>query len=175
MPQRSAVTQLPEAVKAELDRRLIAGGFAGYLALADWLAEAGWEISKSALHRYGQAFEAKTEKLRAATEMSVVLAETLGDDAGAMNDALIRMTQGELFDLLLKAEEDGKSLMDALPEITLAVSRLTRASVMQKKWQTEFRDRLTAAAERAGSVARKSGLSPEAVDTIKREILGVAG
>ncbi|MCH8845042.1 MAG: DUF3486 family protein [SAR324 cluster bacterium] len=63
--------------------------------------------------------------------------------------------------------------MDALPEITLAVARLTRASVAQKIWQTKFRDRLAAAAEKAGSVARKSGLSAEAA--IRREILGVAG
>jgi len=55
------------------------------------------------------------------------------------------------------------------------VTRLTRASVLQKKWQTEFRDKLKKAAEKVAGAARKGGLSPDAVETIKREILGVVG
>ena len=92
-----------------------------------------------------------------------------------MNDALIRMAQGELFDLLLKAEEEGKSLGEALPEVTLAVSRLVRASVAQKKWQTEFRDRIAAAADQAADIAKKGGLTEEGAEAIRKEILGVGG
>ncbi|MBW7998559.1 MAG: DUF3486 family protein, partial [Candidatus Glassbacteria bacterium] len=102
-------------------------------------------------------------------------AETVGDDAGAMNDALIRLAQGELFEQLLEADKGGKSLVDALPEITLSVARLTRASVLQKKWQTEFRDKLKAAAREVDKIARKGGLTDEAAGTIREKILGVAG
>ena len=175
MPPRSAIIQLPDEVKTELDQRLLAGGFAGYVSLAVWLEDQGFSISKSALHRYGSAFEEKTEKLRAATQMSIQLAETVGDDAGAMNDALIRLAQGELFEQLLEADKDGKSLVDALPEITLSVARLTRASVLQKKWQTEFRDKLKAAAREVDKIARKGGLTDEAAGTIREKILGVVG
>ena len=175
MPPRSAVTQLPEDVKAELDTRLLSGGFAGYAGLAEWLGEQGFTISKSALHRYGSAFEEKTEKLRVATQMSITLAEAAGDDAGAMNDALIRLAQGELFDILLEADKKEKPIAAILPEITLSVARLTRASVQQKKWQTEFRDKLKKTADKVAGTARKGGLSPDAVENIKRDILGVVG
>lgn len=175
MPPRSAVHDLPEELKAELDRRLVAGGFQGYVALAEWLDEQGFGISKSALHRYGQAFEERTAKLRTATRMGVTLAEAVGDDAGALNDALIRMAQGELFDLFVSAEEGGKTLQEALPEITLAVARLTRASVQQKKWAAEYREKAAAAAEDVAKVARKGGLSDQAVEEIRERILGVAG
>lgn len=173
MPPRPAVTQLPEAVRAELDHRLIAGGFSGYRQLAEWLEEQGFSISKSALHAYGQSFAAKTERLRMATQMSLALAEAAGDDAGAMNDALIRLAQGELFDLLLQADDAEAPLADRLPEITLAVSRLVRASLPQKKWQTEFREKAAAAADDVEKIARKGGLSDKAVQAIRQKILGI--
>ena len=175
MPPRSAVQSLPEAVRADLDQWLIHRGFAGYEELSAWLLEKGFSISKSSLHRYGSAFEAKTEKLRAATQMSKTLAEAVGDDEGAMNDALIRMAQGELFELLLKAEETGESLTELLPEITLSVSRLARASLPQKRWQAEYKAKAASAADSVEKLARSGGLSGETVEAIRREILGVAG
>ena len=55
------------------------------------------------------------------------------------------------------------------------MSHLARASVKQKKWQPEFRDRLKKAADKVAGAARKGRLSPDAVETIKRRILGVVG
>ena len=49
MPARSAVGQLPEEIRDELNRRLVENGFAGYAALAAWLADQGYKVSKSAV------------------------------------------------------------------------------------------------------------------------------
>ena len=51
MPARSAVGQLPEEIRDEINRRLVENSFSGYAQLAGWLRELGYQISKSALHR----------------------------------------------------------------------------------------------------------------------------
>ncbi|HQB82745.1 MAG TPA: DUF3486 family protein, partial [Candidatus Rifleibacterium sp.] len=53
MPARSAVTTLPTEVKEWLDKCLVESDFSGYEALSAALAEKGFQISKSSLHRYG--------------------------------------------------------------------------------------------------------------------------
>jgi len=55
-----------------------------------------------------------------------------------------------------------------------AVAELTRATVSQKKWQSEVREKASAAADAVEAIAKKGGLSAEALDTIRRGILGIA-
>lgn len=57
MPRRSRVSQLPANIRAELQQRLINNSFSDYEGLASWLAEEGFPVSISAIHRYGQALE----------------------------------------------------------------------------------------------------------------------
>ena len=60
MPRRSMITFLPAALREQLDEKLIASNFGGYVDLAQWLAREGHPIGKSSVHRYG----AKLEKRR---------------------------------------------------------------------------------------------------------------
>lgn len=53
MARISTVYTLPPLVRQELTRRLLATGFGNYQNLEAWLAEQGYAISKSALHRFG--------------------------------------------------------------------------------------------------------------------------
>ncbi len=50
-----------------------------------------------------------------------------------------------------------------------------KTAIAQKQWMAKVRERADAAAEKVEKVARRGGLSGEAVETIRREILGVAG
>jgi hypothetical protein len=129
--QRSSVELLPEEVRRDLEKRLIQGGFSGYVALADWLGEQGFEISKSSVHRYGAKFEDRLRALKVATDQAKALVEASEDDAGAMNDAIIRLVQTKTFDLLVELESDDKSL----PRIGQMVAKLAQAAVRQKQWQ----------------------------------------
>ena len=54
------------------------------------------------------------------------------------------------------------------------VATLSRASVNQKKHEIEMRGRMEQAADKVARLAKKAGLSKDAVDTIRREILGIA-
>ena len=57
MAPRSALAVLPPEIKQEFERRLTENGFQNYTDLTEWLNEQGFQISRSAVHRYGQKIE----------------------------------------------------------------------------------------------------------------------
>ena len=170
MPPRSKIKQLPPEIKQWLDRSLIAGNFSGYELLEKELAERGFVIGKSSINRYGQEFEQRMHALKLATEQAKAISESIPDDAGAMNDALIRLVQQKAFETLLKMEEGAP-----MKEIGLMVARLSNATVKQKQWATEVKEKATTAADAVEKIAKKGGLSPAAVKEIRSRILGIPG
>jgi hypothetical protein len=170
MPPRSKVATLPAEVKAWLDKALAENNFSDYEALADELSGRGFAISKSALHRYGQNFEERLSALKMASEQARAVVAAAPDEEGAVNEALMRLVQEHLFKLLMS--EGGQ--ID-LPKVAKAVAELGRASVVQKKWQSEVRTKAEAAASQVEKIAKKGGLDADTVAEIRREILGVAG
>ncbi len=181
MPAPSKIELLPDGVRAELNRQLVARAFSGYEALATWLAEHGFQISKSALGRYGQKLERKLDAIRASTEAARSIAEAAPDDSDLRSAAVMSLVQTEIFDVLVNLQEASDQDVDQVTRVKLLshaaknIATLSRASVNQKKWQSEVTARVKAVADRAAEVARKGGLSASAVDTIKREILGIPG
>lgn len=172
MPPRSPIESLPEPIRNELDRRLVTGGFAGYDELAEWLKAQGVEISKSAVHRYGQRFEQKLSAIKNSSEMARQIAAVLPDEAGTVNEALMRMVQEGLFNLTVNMEE--KEALEALPKIARAVSDMTRASISQKKYAHEVKCRTEKVAADVEKAVRKAGLTDETANDIRRRILGIA-
>ncbi|WP_339429493.1 DUF3486 family protein [Pseudomonas taetrolens] len=169
MPPRSKVANLPKAVKAWLDKALAENSFSEYESLAAELSDQGFSISKSALHRYGQDFESKLSALKMASEQARAVVAAAPDEEGAVNEALMRLVQEHLFKLLMA---DGNTF--DLPKVAKAVAELGKASIAQKKWQTEYREKAEAAASRVEKIAKKGGLNQATVDEIRREILGMA-
>lgn len=169
MPPKSKVLALPPEVKAWLDQALIENNFSQYELLSSALAERGHSISKSALHEYGQNFEGRLAALRTASEQAKAMVAAAPDDEGAVNEALMRLVQEQIFNSLMA--QDGK--VD-LAKMAKAVAELGRASVVQKKWQAEYREKAEAAAAKVEKIAKKGGLNAETVAEIRREILGVA-
>lgn len=169
MPPRSKVAGLPAQVKAWLDQALVESNFSGYEALSAELEARGYQIGKSALHRYGSEFEDKLAALKLSSEQAKAVVQAAPDDEGAVNEALMRLVQEHLFKLLMA--EGGK--ID-LPKVAKAVAELGRASVVQAKWKAEVRTRAEAAASEVEKIAKRGGLNAETVAEIRREILGVA-
>lgn len=169
MPPRSKVAALPAKVKEWLDNSLMESNFSGYEALAAELERRGFSIGKSALHRYGSEFEDKLASLKMASEQARAVVLAAPDDEGSVNEALMRLVQERLFTLLMS--DGGK--MD-LTKVAKAVAELGKASVVQKKWQSEYREKAEAAASRVEKIAKKGGLNQTTVDEIRREILGMA-
>jgi leucyl aminopeptidase (aminopeptidase T) len=106
MPPRSKIDLMPKEIRAELDQRIVEGGFANYRALAKWLHDNGYEIGKGAVHRHGEKLERRLEAVKRATEQARAIAEASPDDEAAMNDALIRLVQQIDMDILLDVESE---------------------------------------------------------------------
>lgn len=171
MPPRSKVEQLPEAVRTQLDSRLIQSSFSGYRELAQWLQEQGFEIQKSALQAYGSKFEDRVSALKLATQQARAIVEESPDDEGAMSEALMRLVQEKLFSVLMDLEVDPATV--DLAKVAKSIAELGRASVTQKKYATEVRERAKAAADAAVKIAKRGGLSVDAVGEIRAAILGI--
>ncbi len=171
MPPRSKVSLLPDDVRANLDARLIQSGFSGYVELSEWLTSQGFEIKKSALHAYGSNFEERVNALKVATQQARAIVEQSPDDEGAMSEALMRLVQEKIFSILLELEVDPSKVN--LSSITKSVAQLARASVAQKEYAAKVRERASAAAEAASTIAKRGGLSATSVAEIRSAILGI--
>lgn len=171
MPPRSIIEQLPEALRAELDARLVRNGFADYRGLAEWLTEQGFEIKKSALHSYGQQFEDRVSALKIATAQARAIVAESPDDEGAMGEALTRLVQEKIFNVLMELEVDPETI--DLSKLTRSIAELTRSSVTLKKYTAQVRERAQAVADTAAKIAKKGGLSAEAAAEIRAAILGI--
>lgn len=168
MPQRSKIITLPEEVKSELDQKLLTGKFCDYSALAEWLQDKGFDISRSAIHRYGQNFEERLAAITIATEQAKAVAEAAKDDEGNMNEALIRLVQTKAFDALIDADS-----AESLPKMGTMIAKLSKAAVDQKKWMSEIRAKTTQAADDVVKVAKAGGMSEAKAEEIKQRILGI--
>jgi Protein of unknown function (DUF3486) len=175
MGQRSKViTALPKELRDELDQKLVKGAFSDYRGLEAWLGTQGFRISRGSLQRYGSAFERRIKTIGIATQQARALAEASPDREGSMTDALARLVQEKLFSVLVEAEdiEDGQ-----LTRIARAIADLGRATISQKRWQEEMRERLDeqkrAAAEKMGAVKSAGGLSDAAYDAMRAILLDI--
>lgn len=181
MGRESSVTALPEAVRDALNQELAARNFTGYAELEDWLRGQGFEISKSAIHRYGQKIERRMAAIKASTEAAKFIVEATGDDADARSEAVIALVQTEMFDSIIAIQEAGDSEVppeDRLGMMSSAaknIATLTRASLAQKEFKAKVMARASEAAEKVAKLARNGGMSAATVDEIKRSILGIAG
>lgn len=180
MGRQSSITALPEPVREALNRELSARNFSGYEALEEWLSEQGFEISKSAIHRYGQKIERRMAAIKASTEAAKFITEAAGDDQDARSEAVIALVQTEMFDSIIAIQEAGDEDMspaDRLGMMSSAaknIATLARASIAQKQFKTTVQARATEAAEKVAKLAKKGGMSAATVEEIKRSILGIA-
>jgi len=174
MPPRSSISRLPRDIREAFEKRLIAGGFADYDGLAAWLKEQGFEISRSAAHRYGQEFENKLSAIKIATEQAKAITEAVGDEEGAMGEALTRLCQEKAFNVLIKMEDLDPGQTN-ISKMGIMIARLNRAAVTQKKWAREVRDKARQAVKNIEEKGKARGLSPEAMKMIKEEIYGITG
>ncbi len=177
MPPRSKIqTVLNDEDRKALNARLVKSGFADYSEHAEWLAERGYEIARSSVHRYGQDFEDRLNRLKLATEQARTIVEASPDDEGMMSDALTRLLQEKLFTVLQDMEVDPDKVNIA--SLGKAIADLNRANISQKKWQQEYREKIqleerAKAANKAKTLSIKAGLSDEQAGVIRAQILGI--
>lgn len=145
MPSPSKIDLLDEETRRELEARIIANGFGGYVALAEWLAERGYSIGKSAVGVYGQKLERRVAAIKASTEAARLITAAAPDDADERSNAIISLVQTEIFESLL-ALQDATDEVDPAERVAILgkaaknIAALTRASIGRNKWASEVRE-----------------------------------
>lgn len=187
MAPRAKIEALPEDVRRWLERALTESGFSGYEALESMLRDKGYQISKSAIHRYGQKIERRFAAIKASTEAARMLTEGAADDQDARSEAVIALVQTEMFESIINLQEASQEdLPDSerlgmLSAAAKNIATLTRASVNLKKFQSDMRaqiakeerERLLEEQSKALEASRKDlGVSDDTMRAI-REKLGI--
>ena len=175
MARRNKVDTLPLTLKTELERMLLDKTHGGYAALSEWLAAQGYEISKSSVYRHEQRLDAVMGRIRASAEAAVLLNRAAPDDADAQGAATIRMVQSSLFEAMMHiaeadAQTDPAERIKLLSSAARAAADASRASIGQKKWEQEVRERLDAV-ERAADKQGKR-LDAETLKIIRDGLYG---
>lgn len=178
MPAPSKIDLMEEHDRAELDRRIIANGFGGYVELAEWLNAQGYEIGKSAVGERGLRLKRKLSAIRASTEAAKMITQSAPDDADDRSNAIISLIQTEIFESLLSLqeaaeEEDPAARVEILGKAAKNIATLTRASVARNKWAIEVRKKLDDAAADVKKIASNAGVSEETMAAIDARLQGV--
>ncbi len=167
MAKVKQIEKLPQAVKSELDQALINQGFGGYDDLCKFLAEKGYSISRSSIARYGKVFKERFEAITMATEQAKALVEATHDDENALNDAVIKLAQQRLFDVLINLEDTDN---EKISKITRAIADVSRSSVQQKQYLQNYKNQLK---KDIASEIKKSGLSEEDTRKTLNAVYGI--
>ncbi len=171
MPQKSAITKLPKAVKEWLDNALIEANFSDYSLLVSECKKRGIEVSRSGLARYGSQFEKNLAAIKLATEQAVAITNACPDDENALSDALIRVIQEKAFSQLMTLDSTDQISLDKLAKIATDTAFAGNAV---KEFRQKVKTKAQAAATAVAAVAKKGGLSADQISEIKRSILEIA-
>lgn len=178
MPPPSKINMLDEETRRELEAKIIANGFGGYVDLSTWLAEKGYSIGKSAVGQYGQALERRLAAIKTSTEAAKLITLAAPDDADERSNAIISLVQTEIFESLLamqEAEEEPNPAkkVEILGKAAKNIATLTRASVARNKWAQEVRAKIDNAREEVRRLATGAGVSEETLAAIDQRLQGV--
>lgn len=177
MPPPSKIDLLPEDVRRELDERIVAAGFGGYVALSEWLAERGYEIGKSTLGVHGQKLERHIAAVKASTQAALALEEAARDDADARSNAIYAQFQSGIFDALMALDEaeDEADPVKKLALLTKAgkdFAAIGRGNLARQRWAAEVRAKLDAAREDVRRIAADAGVPDDVQAAIDARLMG---
>jgi hypothetical protein len=169
----SSVQRLPTEVKAWLDQELIKHGFAQYTALTKHLKQRGWELSRSAIARYGKQVKEERQRLKQTVEISRAFAEVVGDDQAAMAQGLTAILQQEIIELVRNQQYNTDDI--SLPKLIQATASLNKTDLQLKQHVAKVRQTALqeAAAAVESQVSTQAGLTADMAEQIKAQILGL--
>lgn len=187
--RKSKVNLLPQVIRDQLHAFIRSGDMHQTdirEAINQMIEEAGLpedaKLSRTGLNRYAQKFEGVGERIRQSREVAEVWISKLGQaptsDVGKLLQEFVRTMAFETsMKLMDEAAEDGAEPISpkALGQLALVVQRIEAASMSSLKVEKEIRSAFAVeAANTAEKVAKTAGLTKEAVELLKREILGIA-
>lgn len=182
MPNNSVFDDLSPDEIAKIEAEIANRNFKNYSGLSEWCKSHGWSIERGALWNRGSKIKRYQQILKDATASATMIGESVKDDSGVLNDATLSLVQAGIFNVLTKIGDDDtedqeikrqQRQLGMLSMAAKASSEVGRASINVKKYKSEVRAKLQAAALKAEPIAKKAGLSDADWSAIRAEFLGV--
>ena len=150
----SVVRSLSEADRIELDGQIV-GGRMTLSEITDWLEGRGYQISRSAVHRYAQGFDERLERLSEARERAgAILDRFAGKPATALAEGASLVMQNLILERLLQTDELDPDT--DVVELAHALAKLETSGVGRERLKLQWDKGVT-----AGSMAVKANLRRE--------------
>lgn len=185
MGRTSTVEKLPEDILQKLQSLLRDPRVSQFDATARInaiLEEQGHKtVSKSAVNRYAQKMERVGAKLKESREVAKMYIDRLGEDqSGDVGKLVNEMIRTMVFDITLKMQgesidpEMAPEIAKMIKNLSLSMQQLENAATINAKREEQIRKRAALeAAEAMETAAKSQGLTSEAVQAIKNQILGI--
>lgn len=189
MPRKSTVKTLPPVLLSEVNR-ILADDALTLDELVAYLREAGHPRGRSALHRHKQRQEKVAKRLRQSREMATALVQELGPSVteGKTGRMLVEILQSMVFDHMLNrveagdgegGDDDDMSSQDFF-FLAKSIKELAAASKLSTDQEMKLKEKFVSDAiaivDEVNEEAKQGGepgLSAEAIERLKREMLGV--
>lgn len=141
------------------------------------LAEQGQEpVSKSAVNRYAMRMADVGKKLQESRDIAEMWIGKLGSQpAGEVGKLLNEVVRNLAFDAAMHMAEDEKPAQPgAIKELAIAIEKLENAAARNEQREALIRKQeREEMANKAAEIAKRSGLTVDAIAEFKREMLGV--
>ncbi len=178
MARKSTVRQLPQQLQEAIHKLLDDGQTLD--AILEHLAGMGATVSRSALGRYSQEYQAVAAKLREAREITSAFAAQLSDLPNDMGRVTTELLHSILFKVLMRQAEGDTPDVSAgeIMSQAKAIQAMASASKTSADLELKIREAVRAEAFREAAKAvddagQEKGLTAETVKAIKARILGV--
>jgi hypothetical protein len=195
MAKPAAIDTLPEDVRLELAAGLKGSGWGDIDGWTAWLAERGFQISRSAVGRFNsktrRRFEEAWQEAEQTSALAAVLVANKQDDGAILkanemlaSDGLLRVQLAlrEVETLIgdLQGSENPDDQADAAglimklaqvqAKIMKGVADLNLAGIKRADWQAALSEKARQADTAAEAAAKKAGVSPEGIAAIRAAI-----
>ena len=158
----SSVETLPGEVKAWLDQELVRLGFRNYSDLTQVLTSQGYQISRSAVGRYGKTLKQRVQQQKEKAQVIRSLADVFEDDAPAIMQGAMGSALTAVMDAIQEGEyAAGKETLSKLVGVLPKLGQGFRNAERHKIEQETRRQTVNEAADQVEEVARAQGLDDD--------------
>lgn len=136
--------ELPDELLEAVNQKLVAGKT--YREITEMIKQEGYEISKSAVGRYGKDFLSRLERLKVVKDQAKTIVEESADrPATEMYEAASQLAMDLIMETLMKADA-GKELKEAdLIKLMNVLSKLETSATKREKVKLKYNEGVEAA------------------------------
>ncbi len=159
------IHELPDDVRKEVDALLIEN--ATYEEISEYLKSKGYDISRSAVGRYGKDFMNYIREVRIIEDQAKQIVSG-NDDAMVLEEAATKLFTKKIVTMLMS---EGINL-NKIPRIVSDFARLQASSVLRERMKAEFRKKAEKAFNRAEKQLKKLS-KEELIRSLREDIYGL--